>query len=271
MRYAFLLLLSCFAYFAQGCAVYDGVAYFHDSGELLEVKIDKHLDSKKAYVEARGTDGLICSGALRTTHPVNGWLQWWTCKGEFGKFLLACNDGRHLFGVWNAENCSNGNAGGTDQYGNTFVLAYGDRRDDMLFKIGAGPSQPRKSFYNGPAGPLYSNLLGYDGDEGLMPVLNAPQSARAKPGSFRTSTGIFVSTDGRIVTSSAGLSKDDALSVYLPAAQSEVPASVLSIDPEDDIATLIVEAEGSIGSAVQVIIRKKLPQSGTGHYRPDYR
>lgn len=271
MRYAFLPLLLYFATFAQGCAVYDGVVYFHDSGELLEVKIDKHLDSKKAYVEARGADGLICSGALRTTHPVNGWLQWWTCKGEFGKLLLTCNDGRHLFGVWNAENCSNGNAGGADQYGNTFVLTYGDRRDDMLLKVGAGPIQPRQSFYNGPASPLYSSLLGYDGDEGFSPLLAAPQSARAKSGYSRTSAGIFVSADGRIVTSSKGLSNGDAVSVYLPAAQSEVPASVLSIDPEADIATLRVEAEGSVGSAVQVIIRKKLPQSGSGHYQPDYR
>lgn len=247
-----MLFILCFAPFTQGCAVYDGVAYFHDTGELLDVKIDKNLRSKMASVEARGADGLVCNGALRTVHQPPPFAGVWTCKGEEGKIALACNDGRHLMGVWNAENCSTGQAAGGDQYGNTFVLAYGDVREEALLRAGAGPDGPMPSFY--------------DGGNGLAAFAPA-QTGRGGASAPRGSAGVFVSADGRVATSSAGLGKNDAVSVYLPAEQSELPARVLAVDLEDDVAILKVEAEGAVGSAVRVIIRKERPKAGTGHYR----
>lgn len=253
MRNTFIFLSLYLVLLMQGCAVYDGVAYFHDSGEILEVKIDKHLRTKAAYVEARGENGVFCSGALRTAHASKS-LHWWTCKGEDGKFTLACNDGRHLSGVWNAENCSTGQAIGGDQYGNTFVLAYADTREEALRKTGAGPGAARPVFYGGPVSPFYSSLLTHDGEGAMLAV--APAQERENYGGARSVAGFFISSDGRIATSRKGLGKNDRVSVYLPAEGRELPARVLSIDPAGDVVILKVEAEGEVGAAVRVIIRK---------------
>lgn len=259
------LIISLFLFpLLPGCAAYDGLAYFHRSGELLELSIDKSLSSKTAALEARGADGLVCSGTLRTVHPRSAW--WGGCSGEDGKFVLACNDGRHLMGVWNAENCSNGQGVGGDQYGNTFVMAYGDTRSEVLRKIGVGPEGGLPAFAESEAvNPLYSSLLGQDGADDVL-VLNSREAGPAQvTDSGRGVAGFFTSPDGLIATSSVGLSEGlgerDSLSVYLPAEGREVPARVIEIRPDGHVAILQVEAEGRVGAAVRVIVRREPPEA----------
>lgn len=257
-----LIISLFFVPLLPGCAAYDGLAYFHRSGELLELSIDKSLSSKTAALEARGADGLVCSGTLRTVHPRSAW--WGGCSGEDGKFVLACNDGRHLMGVWNAENCSNGQGVGGDQYGNTFVMAYGDTRSEVLRKIGVGPEGGLPAFAESEAvDPLYSSLLGRDGADDVL-VLNSRED-RPEPGraadAERGVGGFFTSPDGLIATSSVGLAEGlgerGSLSVYLPTEGREVPARVIEIRPDDHVAILQVEAEGRVGAAVRVIVRRE--------------
>lgn len=264
----FLLLLVLLA---PACAVYDGVAYFHASGEVLNLKIDKHLKSRMSYVEASGPEGLFCSGALRTVHPA-GLLQW-SCKGEDGRLSLACNDGRHLMGLWSAATCSSGQGLGGDQYGNTFVLAYGDKREAMLLKVGAGPGEPRQAFAGaGAISPLYTALLRHDADEAPVfysPREAAPDAARSMRGGG--GSGFFSSAEGHIVTSASALAGAARLSVYLPDERRELPAQLVSIDQEKDIAVLKISAAGKVGGAVRVYAQKNPPKAGTRHYREDIR
>lgn len=171
MRQIYLLIFLVL--FMQGCAVSDGLLHFHGSGELLELKVDTHLRSKMSYMEASGPDGLFCSGASYTLHRRWPWL--FGCAGDEGKLALACNDGRHLMGRWSAESCSDGQGIGGDQFGNTFVFAYGELEADVQRKVGAGPERKQPPFAGfGPASPLYSGTLTHDG-EGALLVLPQPE------------------------------------------------------------------------------------------------
>ena len=252
-----ILLLINLLLFIQGCAVSDGLLHFHDSGEVLEIRVDTHLRSKLSYIEASGADGLFCSGSSYTLHRREPWL--FGCSGDEGKLVLACNDGRHLVGRWSAESCSEGQGVGGDQFGNTFVLAYGELREDVQRKVGTGPERKQPSFADiGPSSPLYSSLLGYDAEGGLA-VLAQPEPRRASSGPAgpsRGSAGFFSSSDGRIITSAEGLARSDSVAVYLPGEGRELPARILSINPADDIAVLKIEAGGNIGAAVRVLVIK---------------
>lgn len=132
MRQIFLLLLLLL--FSQGCAASGGLMHFHGSGELLEIKMDTHLRSKMSYLEASGSGGLFCSGSSYPQHKRSPWF--FGCSGDEGRFTLACNDGRHLLGRWSAESCSEGQGLGGDQFGNSFVFAYGESDADVRRKVG---------------------------------------------------------------------------------------------------------------------------------------
>lgn len=253
MRLMPLLLFLCITLSAPGCAVYDGVAYFHGSGEIIDLKIDKHLKSRMSYVAGSGKDGLVCSGALRTVHASG--LSNWSCKGEDGKFAIACNDGRHLTGVWNAENCSSGQGLGGDQYGNTLVLAYATAREEALRKTGAGPGAKPAAFAGAAAvAPLYTALLGYEGEGGV--ALYSPREAAPDARARRGVAGFFSSPDGQIAAPASVLRGAAALSVYLPDEGRELPARIISVDPEKDIALLKIGAGGKVGGVVRVYARQ---------------
>lgn len=264
MRRNITLLLLLLALGLPGCAVYDGVVYFHENGEVLEVKIDKFLKSGMSYIEGGNDTGLICTGSARTVHGSGTYL---SCKGEDGKLVLACNDGRHLLGIWNAETCSSGQAVGGDQYGNTFVMAYGLSREELLRKVGAGPERRFPGFVGeGAASPLYSAMLGSESESGM-----AVYTPRESVPVARGLDGFFISPDGRIAVAWGSIVKSDLVSVYLPGTRREVPARVLSIDADKGRAILKIDERGEPGDPVQVRVKKARPKPSSDHYRQDYR
>lgn len=263
-----LLILTVFILSLSGCATYEGAIYFHESEEKLEVKVDKMLRSGMSYMEARNAEsGLLCTGSSRTMHASSTRF---SCKGEDGKLVLVCNDGRHLMGIWNAENCSSGQGLGGDQFGNTFIFAYGTEREEIERKLFASSSASSLTLRASSAvNPLYTAMLGYDGEGGIYVQGQTPVEQVALP-KAKSVAGFFISSDGRIITSAGILDGQPALSVYLPLEQRWLPASIISIDPENNTGVIKVDAVGEPGSEVRVSIKQNKGAVRSSHYKEYY-
>lgn len=237
----------CFMLFSAGCTSYhDGAVYFHGSGEVLDIRLERYNGRKEHYVRAYGDGGLMCSGSA---HIVRGGVRGVQCRGSEGRLLLACNDGRHLKGVWSAETCTSGQGLGVDQYGNTFVLAYDRNRNMALRKTGAGPEKKRPGFSPvSAASPMYVATLGYDD----MPVFAAAGAAGYSPRAAQNDSGYFAGSGGRILSTASALKGMTVVNVYLPDEKREVPARIVSVSHTDNIAVLEVDVHRAAGVAVKI-------------------
>lgn len=254
MRIKLLLLILFLTALSQGCATYKGVGYFHGTGEVFYVEFDKSLRSGQSYVRAYNESGLVCSGASR---PVKESRFRFSCVGEEGRLLLACNDGRHLKGRWNLESCSEGQGVGGDQYGNTFIMAYGTREKDVLEKVGLAGDTPYPAFAGeGFMDPLYSAMLDYEGEGAI--VLHTPRETPKKERPAPKGAPL----KGQSPPPAAGLEEHiEAAPLPAEAEQAKKPDAPESAAPQAVVAPAAGLAAAPAGSPA-----RPLPSSATGFY-----
>lgn len=230
---------------ASGCTYFDGVGYFHNSRELFDAKIEYNLYTTMAAIEVTSKDGLLCTGAARAKHTTG---TRWSCMGAQGNFFMSCNDGRHLIAKWSADTCSSGQSIGGDQYGNTFVASFGENRNEMLRRVGAGPGEPVPAYADYAPSPMYASLLGHDSEGELMLYADpqeqrAPLAASAQRKTPIESYGFFISPDGYMLIYMEALPGATEFMVRLPG-KPAVPARLVRYDQKSGVALLKADLDG---------------------------
>lgn len=212
MRVA-IFTAACFA--LAGCAQYKVVGAFDDYNEIFVGDVQHNLLVGRAHIVAKGeVTGLVCEGDSHVT-SINLSSN---CRGQRGVAELSCSDGRKVKGDWEAESCTSGYGLGEDDRGNTFVFAFG------ASELAARYYVRRESEFAQRKPPL----PGYE-----------PKQARKEKG-FATGTGFFVSTHGHLLTNFHVVEDAQELSVVTAGGDS-YPASVLKMDPANDIALIKVD------------------------------
>ncbi len=208
-------------FFASGCSIkYKAVGVFDDTGEVFVGDLDHNLWSGRAQILAKSlSSDTVCRGYSYVTYaPIS-----FGCSGQQGKAPLLCSDGRQVVVDWTAESCSSGTGYGTDQYGNTFSLAFGFDEAETRTTLATLTGKPINDANAGNA----ANDSAGDA---------APQN---KQSGVATGTGFFITKTGVLVTNHHVVEGAGKISVIREGQR--YAASVMQVDANNDLALLQVE------------------------------
>jgi S1-C subfamily serine protease len=214
---------------ASGCASpmvrFPFVAKFDNYNEVLvgEVIADRRTGREAISARAERT-GFECTGVGQVLHmPPQALIG--ICQGQSGSVDLTCTDRRSIKGTWKAVACGRGVGHGYDQDGARLTFAYGMSEELASTYI----NQAKAEVAGNPVLPAYQ-----------------PKEFRKAKG-YSTGTGFFVSSDGYLITNFHVV--EDASVISIMWNGRELAATVIKLDPVNDVALLKVDA---VTSALRV-------------------
>lgn len=224
------ILAAAAALFASGCTTYPVVGYFNDYNEVFLGEVNHNLRAGRGYIEVQGENsGVRCSGDSRVRHipisnAVAGAFLIPYCEGQKGVARLTCDDGRSVRANWTADSCTSGHGYGSDQHGARFEFAFGmpEAQALKLFEAAKEAAKDRETF------PIYGSGGSGGGGDSVVAEYSG--------------TGFLVAP-GRIVTNHHVVEPGKTLAIWIDGA--ERPASLVSIDKENDLALLSAEVDGT--------------------------
>ncbi len=134
---------------------------------------------------------------------------------------MRCSDGRRVVLEWIATSCTTGHGEGIDNHGATFHFVFGLDEATAEREL----SQLAKSVANKPELPVYN-----------------PKEHRKEKG-FSTGTGFFVTNDGILATNYHVIEGAKEITIINPLEKKEFIASILAVDPVNDVAILKIDAQ----------------------------
>lgn len=212
-------LISLAAMFLAGCSVnYKAVGKFDDYNEVFIGDVTGDPMSGTGYIVGEAKNSKIrCEGRSQTYAPPLSL----GCAGQRGTAQMRCTDGRQLTINYVFHACSKGYGEGKDQNGITFRLVFGLNEEEAKAELARLTTQAAQK----PDLPVYR-----------------PKEFRRERG-FSTGTGFFVTNDGYMVTNFHVIEGATSVTVVSPTEKKAFPATVVAVDPANDVAILKIEAE----------------------------
>jgi len=222
-----VIAIAVVLFVASCTAKYPVVGSFDDYNEVFLGEVNADLMSGTSVIKVKGKNtGIQCSGGSRVTYiPASNYIAGAFmvpyCAGQRGIARLRCDDGRQIDADWTADSCTSGYGAGEDQHGARFQFAFGMSEDAARNRFESESLVASKK----PEFPVYR-----------------PKETRKEIG-FSTGTGFLVSGAGHIVTNFHVI--EDAESVTVRRDGKDIPATVLDVDEENDVALLKTEVSGA--------------------------
>jgi len=205
--------------FVSGCTVkYPVVGYFYHYNEVFKGTITHNIWIGHADIEVQEqVSGVKGTGYSYVTYiPPFG-----TAKGQRGKAIIECNDGRVVEADWVADSLTSGRGTGHDQDGHRFVFCFGLSDDEaneyVQEQMQLASSRPE--------------LPGY-----------RPKETRQEKG-YSTGTGFFVTDEGHVITNAHVVESAGAITVIVHNG-AKYTAKLVRIDLDNDVALLKIDAAG---------------------------
>ena len=222
-----IIAIAVILFVASCTAKYPVVGSFDDYNEVFLGEVNANLMSGTSVIKVTAKNsGIQCSGGSRVTYiPASNYIAGAFmvpyCNGQRGFARLRCDDGRHIDAEWTADSCTSGYGAGEDQHGARFQFAFGMSEDAARKRFDSETLVAS----NKPEFPVYR-----------------PKETRKEIG-YSTGTGFLVSGAGHIVTNFHVI--EDAETVSIQRDGMDIPATVLDVDEENDVALLKTEISGS--------------------------
>jgi len=194
------------------------VVKFDSYNEVLvgDVLADRRTGRETILAKAQ-VSGFQCDGVGQVLHiPARSLVG--SCSGQTGTVNLRCSDGRVFNGHWKAASCGHGTGSGYDQDGVRIAFTYGMSPAEMPEAV----DEAKTAVATNPALPVYE-----------------PKEVRKQIG-YSTGTGFFVSADGDVITNFHVVEDSSNISVVWNGRT--LPATVLKLDPANDVAMLKIDA-----------------------------
>jgi S1-C subfamily serine protease len=206
-------LLSC-------TAKYKVVGCFDDYNEVFIGDVTSNLLTGTGHVVAVGKNSkMVCEGDSVVTYIPRGSVG---CAGQRGKVFMHCTNGSKFEVDWIARNCTTGYGEGVDKStGVTFHFVFGLNEESAQQEF----AKLSTSVSSKPELPVY-----------------LPQKHRKEKG-FATGTGFFVTNDGVLVTNHHVVDGAKEVNVLQTVEKRLYPASILAVDPVNDVAILKIDAK----------------------------
>ncbi len=220
MVYLRIVAMMISLLFVGSCTVkYMAVGSFDDFDEIFVGTVDHNLATGTAHIVAVAKNSKItCEGDSMVTYipPLS-----LGCAGQRGRAPMRCSDGRRVVLEWIATSCTTGHGEGIDNHGATFHFVFGLDQVTAEREL----SELAKSVADKPDLPVYN-----------------PKEHRKQKG-FATGTGFFVTNDGVLATNYHVIEGAKEISIINPTEKRELIASVLAVDPVNDVAILKIDAK----------------------------
>lgn len=203
------------------------VGSFDDYNEVFLGTVNSDLMTGTSTIAAKGKNsGITCSGGSVVTHvPASNYLAGAFmipyCAGQTGVAQLSCSDGRRVDATWTAESCSSGYGEGLDSSNARFQFAFGLSEQDAEARF----KKAEKVVAAKPELPAYR-----------------PKETRKKIG-FAVGTGFLITRDGYMITNFHVI--DGAKEVLIHRKEGDLPAKVIKIDKDNDVALLKADVTGT--------------------------
>lgn len=220
MRILLRLALPLVAVILTGCIVeYKVVGKFDDYNEVFIGTVKNNVSTGGAIFQIEAINSKVsCDGvAGRPDYMSIG------CAGQSGRGEAVCTDGRSLKFNWYGTSCYKGYGKGVSSDGIKFQFAFGQNEetakadlDKLLAEVSNKPEYP-----------------GY-----------RPKEVRKEKG-FATGSGFFVTNNGVLVTNNHVIDGSSEIFVVDTLTKKEYKATLLQVDPSNDVAVLKIEANSS--------------------------
>lgn len=209
------------AVLVTGCSVrYKAVGMFDDYNEVFIGDVTGDPMTGTGYIIGEAKISKIkCEGRSRLTHKPSSM----GCAGQRGTALLQCTDGREVTVNYIFQECSKGYGDGKDQNGTMFRLVFGMNEEEAKLELAKLSHQAALK----PDLPVYR-----------------PKEFRKIRG-FSTGTGFFVTNDGYMVTNFHVIEGATSVTVVNTVDKKEFVATVIEVDPANDIAILKIDAKST--------------------------
>ena len=218
MNYRKLILVVLALGILQGCIKYKVVGSFDDYNEVVMGDIDANLLSGTGHIVAEGKNfGIKCEGDSYVTYIPPSL----SCVGQRGRAPIRCSDGRRVEAEWVATSCSTGYGEGIDQKGARFRFVFGLDEKSAQEELAKKSQEVSEK----PEFPVYR-----------------PREVRKEKG-FASGTGFFVTDDGVIITNYHVIEGAKEILAIYPSEKKEFIATLLSVDPANDVAILRINAQ----------------------------